>query len=735
MTVFGKNFNAIVARSLHSDLPIVPAPASRESRPVSAPFAVSRLSVVIVVAALTAHSSAQTPSPRDVQERQPPIRTQANYVRVDVYPTTDGRPVMDLRVEDFELSENGTPQTVSAFEHVVIATGGPQTQRTDPQSVTAATQAAANPRSRILIIFLDAAHVTIEGTWQIREPLIRLIDRTLGSDDLVALMTPEMAPSQITLARKTEVVEGGLRNAWPWGTRHTLHEDEREVSYRACYPPTTEEALAGKTISDLARALIARRRERLSIEALNDLVHYLRDLREERKAILTVTEGWLLYRPDPSLMAPRDKYDIPRTEPIGVGEGGKLRPGADAKAYGAPTLSECNTDRMRLAQEDNERFFRLIIDDANRANASFYTIDPRGLAVFDTPIGPEKPLPPHADRASLTTRLEAMKTLAAATDGLWVVGSNDLDAGLKRIADDLTSYYLLGYYSTNTKLDGSFRRIGVRIKRPGVQVRARRGYRAPTEAEVLAARAAAAPPPISAEAEAAASATAALARIRPEARFRIHAAPAVDGPDESVSVVWIAGELQPPPAADPWKSGGTGEITVTAGTVTATARVTLAAGERTFLTPVSLPSRVSGGSLDVRARLTGTDPTAARLADSIHVPLTAGARLPLLFRRGPATGNRLLPAATFLFSRTERVRVEIPVGAAAKPGTGRLLDRGGQPLPVPVTVATRTDDATGRHWITADVTLAPLGAGDYTIEVSMLSGSEHKVMTAIRVVR
>src|SRR5207344_741351 len=55
-------------------------------------------------------------------------------------------------------------------------------------------------------------------------------------------------------------------------------------------------------------------------------------------------------------------------------------------------------------------------------------------------------------------------------------------------ADDLTSYYLLGYYSTNTKLDGKYRTIKVRSKRPGVEIRSRRGYSAATAADVAKAR-------------------------------------------------------------------------------------------------------------------------------------------------------------------------------------------------------------------------------------------------------
>src|SRR5258706_98757 len=81
------------------------------------------------------------------------------------------------------------------------------------------------------------------------------------------------------------------------------------------------------------------------------------------------------------------------------------------------------------------------------------------------------------------------------------VDSNNLARGFKRVVDDLSSYYLLGYYS-NGKLDGKFHSISVRVKRPGVRVRARRGYMAATLA--TAARSVTAAPAVdSAEAAAA----------------------------------------------------------------------------------------------------------------------------------------------------------------------------------------------------------------------------------------
>ena len=173
------------------------------------------LRLVLFVAALVAASlgaqqpgSAQTSQSAPQEQPPPRFRTEANYVRVDVYPTRNGTPVPDLQKEDFEILEDGAPQTVEGFEHIGVSPAGPQATRVEPDSVRAGEQMAASSRARVFVFFLDPAHVWFERAHAVKEPLIRLVDRILGPEDLVALMTPAMSAAQITFSRKTEAMAG-----------------------------------------------------------------------------------------------------------------------------------------------------------------------------------------------------------------------------------------------------------------------------------------------------------------------------------------------------------------------------------------------------------------------------------------------------------------------------------------------------------------------------------------------
>ena len=686
----------------------------------------SSLALAIAGAAIAIAQSG-TPAPAQPQDQRPrPFRTEANFVRVDAYPTRNGQPVLDLTAEDFEVFEDGKAQAIQSFEHVLVAPAGPEALRSEPNTIEASRQLVANPRNRVFVLFLDTPHVTVAAGWHAREALIRMIDRVLGPDDLVGIMTPRMAAADVVLARKTAVIADGLRSIWPWGERDTLQQDDRERSYEACYPALEQRGVVA--------AMVARKRERATLDALKELVYYLRDLREERKAIVTVSEGWLLFRPTADLTRLHGNETVPGPDPISVGPDGRLT--TDNRKNRIGTLgskTQCDADRQFLAQIDDDQYFRDIVDEANRGNATFYTVDPRGLPVFDTPINANVPV--SRDFAMLRTRLDSLRMLADNTDGMAVLNNNDLDVGLKRISNDLSSYYLLGYYSTNAGLDGRFHTIKVRVKRPGVDVRARKGYRAATAEEVAAARAASAAPVPPAEA-AVTTALTSLSRLRPDTRFSMNAVPIAAAGSKGVSTVWIAGELPTGTAGRSWSQGGIVELNVKAGSVTTTAQVALAAGDRTFAIPVKLPAAVESGALDVRATIVGAGPEGERFTDILRLDLDASIGQPMLFRRGASTGNRLLPAANFQFSRTERVRLEFPAAADGGSGTGRLLDRAGEPLAVPVTTGERTDPQTGQRWITAEITLAPLSAGDYAVELTRgTAAAQQKILTAIRVTK
>jgi VWFA-related protein len=697
-------------------------------------IAVAALAVALLLSSLVVESQTQPP--------QPTFRTEANYVRVDVYPTRDGQPVTDLMQADFELFEGGALQQVEQFEHVTIRAAGPQDTRVEPSSVHESLAMAQGGRARLIVLFLDIYHVDAGGSHNIRKPLVDALDRLIGADDLVAVMTPEMSAKDITFARKTTTIEGLLTRNWNWGVRDGLIQDgdPEDQAYGACYPNVTD----CPDQRGIAAEMIDRRHEKVALSALEDLVRYLRGVREERKAILAISDGWLLFRPNQALARPLACHGTPTgLPPVSVDpRSGRL---TTKDAPSAVPISKCEADRMQLSQLDNDREFRDLLDAANRANASFYPIDPRGLAAFDTPlIRQDVPgLPPataslRADQTMLSARLTSLRTLAEATDGLAIVNSNDLDCGLKRVVDDLSSYYLLGYYSS-AKLDGRFHPISVRVKRPGVQVRARRGYLSLTPAEAARMSRAAMDMPMSvAEATAVGEAHAVEAAISPlggyarDVPMRLQVAAGWKG-DTSSATVWVTGELGPAAVVgDSWSDGfdATATLTTTGDVTVATGRIAVPRGARTFRIALASSAPIAAGEYQLRVGArAGPASIPSRDVARLEIPAAPSSVGALYVRRGPSTGNREVPTADLRYRRSEQVRVEVPY-AASDPLTARLLDRTGKPLAVPVAASVR-DDPDGSRWATGQLALAPLAPGDYVIEMS--SGTQ-RMLSSFRII-
>jgi VWFA-related protein len=417
------------------------------------------------------------------QEPLPRFRSGANLVTVDAYFSKDGKPVTDLRAEELEILEDNRPQSLEGFRMVSASGHGSARSKPDPSSVREMRSAAADAGSRVFVVFFDTWHVSSDGSLKAGPPLSEFLNRVVGADDLVGVMTPDMPARTLTLSRRTDGIDRAVRDTTTWGQRDRIDTiDPREREIDLCYP---DGDLRRPQFRGIAKEMIERRREQKTLRALDELIEYLGTLRDERKFVVLLSEGWVLFRQNDSLAAILEPDSIPSPPPVGPGNGRVSRGTVKPEAYDRGFAS-CERERSMLAFLDHAVEIRQLAQRANRANVTFYPVDPRGLAAFDDAIGPMRPAPPGQDRTRLAARQGGLRELAGNTDGTVVLNTNDVKGGVTRIMGDLGSYYLMQYYSTNTKLDGRFRSITVKVKRPGVQVRARPGYLGPTEAEARA---------------------------------------------------------------------------------------------------------------------------------------------------------------------------------------------------------------------------------------------------------
>jgi VWFA-related protein len=656
-----------------------------------------------------------------------PFRTEVNYIRVDMYPTADGKPVTDLRQDEIEVFDEGTPQTIDRFEHVLVRGARSQETRREPSTMTEMREAMQDVRARLFVLFLDTEHVEFGPSLNIRGPLIQSLNQMIGGDDLVAVMTAGMEARDLTFRRRTTSIEEMLRGFWS------------ERDYRLKRSREEEEILDCFGRTSVADEMNFRRREVRTLDAIEALVQLLRFVREERKAVIAITQGWRLYADDPTLRRPLEGGPLQPVPTIGLDPRTGRVGNIDATTQGLTDRRKCDQERLELSMLRNDMRFLDILRQANRGNTSFYPVDPRGLVVFDediVPISPSGRWTPGVgvieDSQRLKARNDSLRTMADVTDGLAVVQAGDLSAGMRRIVEDLSSYYLIGYYSTR-ELDGTFHRLTVRVKRPGVQVRARTGYLAATRGDEAKARAAAtavaSAKPVDARAVAVKASLSALGIFSRERPLRMHVAAGYLPSGEAR--IWGVAEVPAATSRHDWMEGGQADAMLidSSGKTLATERLTITPRARSLRFAFGSGATLAPGHYQVQIRAKGTAAPLGAM-ESVRVSLAAApaAYGALVLRRSATTGNQPMPTADLRFRRTERITIEVPT-TSSDAGTAHLLNRVGQAMPIPVAAAIR-EDGDGSRWRTALLALAPLAPGDYVIQQS--AGAE-TTLTAFRV--
>jgi VWFA-related protein len=640
------------------------------------------------------------PTPTAAQQR-PVFRGGTHFVRVDAYPSRNGKIVEGLTPDDFEITEDGRLQKIESFDFIKYPTFTPDAERRDWSSQRGGYDLAADPRYRVFVIVVNIEYTAPgqstsaavnSSIGYIQQPLIRFLDRVLGPQDVYGFLTTAQSAKDLVLGQKITSVEAQIADMW---RASAIDRDEEADALLRCGP--TGEAIRGRFLLDRMYT------------SLETLVVQLGSLRQERKNVIFVANRLDRPREDRKILSARGPV-LPKAGIVG----GRVGIG-DRSDYGA-NESMCASEVQRLALMDFDSRYRQLLREARQQNVSFFPVTPAGLQAPAT-------LP---EIRAVEQANDDLITLAHETDGIPIVDTNDLAGGMTKIADDLAAYYLLGYYTTNTTWDGGIRTIKVKLKTSGEVVRARRQYRAPTQAEIdaLSAKAAAggrAPSPgPSSDATARETALGVLERAsRPFAAYA-----AVSGKTLTVIAELSSSSIQ----LGRWKSGADVEVEASGpnGEPAGTARGRIDGGSYA----VAIPVPISGSVRPARVAVRLVGPNERPTDDWLNVAPSASGLVgdAIAYRSASRVAKR--PVAAFEFARNERITVEWPVLAPLDRREARLLDHTGKPLPVDLPLS---EDSTGKV-IVLDMSLSGLPHGDYLFELTAGSGGTiEKHLLAIRV--
>jgi VWFA-related protein len=663
--------------------------------------------------------SAQEPPPAQPQPAQPPaqqptapvgpnaepprqvIRRGINFVSVDVIVTDkQGNPVIDLTPEDFDVFEDNERQKVDTFQLIKIdqSTAALSGQFSEVRTRDDEEREAARPDVRIFAIFLDDYHVRRGASMGVKSPLMKFIEQQIAPGDLVGLMYPLLPVADFSLTRNHAAIIESIQHFE--GRKFNYEPRNQFEEQYAYYPAATVEKI----------------RNQVTMSALRSLAIKLGGLREGRKSIIFVSEGFTAQLPP--------QLNDPVAAMPGMGNPARTTPGS---GYVGP---RAETEEF-FASTEILGDMREVYDAANRANTSIYALDPRGLAAFEYDINEGVNL--RTDTKGLQSTQDTLRVLADQTDGRAIVNRNDLEGGLRQIVRDSSAYYLLGYNSTQAPSDGKFHQIKVRVKRPGTQVRARRGYWAMTAEDT--ARATAPPKPGPPPAVQAALSSLAVASRRDVVRTWIGSTRGDNGKTR-VTLTWEP--VPPVPGSTGAREDPPARLAVTAIAPT---------GEPYFKGKVEEPRMVAfeadPGQMQVRfnienARGQVLDAGSREFTIPDFSKTEVSLSTPQLLRARTTKEIAALKADPFAaptpdreFRRTERiaVRVEAYAREGAEPSvTAKLLNRSGQSmteLPVQASGAQRY----------ADVPVASLAPGEYLVEITATAGgNSSQEVLAIRVI-
>ncbi|HYR47062.1 MAG TPA: VWA domain-containing protein, partial [Thermoanaerobaculia bacterium] len=398
--------------------------------------------LVLLLAALTAFVAAQT------EPRGPGFRetVEVRVMDLDVVVTdSKGRNVADLSRGDFLVKVDGQPVAIDYFARVDEGTiHAPDLAEASPDRVLEEYRKGTETYlPRHFLIYFDVGHVSPGLRRRALEALRDFVTRLGPSDSARVVLFDRRAkeltpwtPSKETIFEALSKIESGVGMSRLLTEQQTLREIDATGS-------RSSRAFLARSYAEQERAEVRK--------MLDDMGTELATLTAlpGKKAFLLVSGGF------------------------------DMQPGYAMSQYALGGISLAAFDVRSVASEVDA-----IVKRANASDVTFYTVDARGLTAEGSSASNDDPLAsrPGVSFIAREDSQTGLRTLAQETGGLALVNSNDLQRGLSRVYEDTSTYYSIGV--NVSKLPGTgYRNIRVEVSRPGMVVRARRGFAPRSNAE------------------------------------------------------------------------------------------------------------------------------------------------------------------------------------------------------------------------------------------------------------
>src|SRR5262245_65018193 len=221
---------------------------------------------------------AQQPPPTGDPQQPPTFRAGINFVRVDAIITDkNGNHLADLQPADFDVTEDGKPQKIETFKFIKLD-GGVAAAKDEPvreiRTDYDEENEAARDDVRLFAVFLDDYHVRRGSSMSVRKQLSSFVENNLGPSDMIGVMYPLESTASVRMTRNHSAVMRALEQFT--GRKFEYEPKNQYEETYAHYPTETVERI----------------RNQVSLSAIKGLIVHMGSLKEGRKALILVSEGY-----------------------------------------------------------------------------------------------------------------------------------------------------------------------------------------------------------------------------------------------------------------------------------------------------------------------------------------------------------------------------------------------------------------------------------------------------------